>query len=1191
MAKLTVDNGIVTKYSGNVTELTIPDGITEIANPKSFIDKGIFEDHSELINIILPEGLIRIGDKAFANCSGIINITIPQSVKHIGKEAFKGCKNLASITLPKNMDSIGDGAFADCSELKSFTIPDGIVTIQKKSFENCGKLTNIIIPQSVISIKEDAFKGCCELTEITLPEGVKEIGSSSFEGCSKLASINLPEKIKEIPWGAFEGCCELLNITFPNGITRIGTYSFRGCSKLQKITIPNGVQNIDLGAFEYCSGLNSIDIPDSVKEVGDFAFEGCIGAEINESPFYFLGTSLIAYTGKDPHVTIPDGTTEIRRGVFRNRVDIVSVTIPESVIEIGNVAFEGCCNLTQINIPSNMTKIPWGAFKDCANLMEITIPNGVMSIEESAFEGCSELTIISIPEGVKSIGKNAFSRCTKLREIAIPYGVTNLDLSIISGCSSLYKMYIPSSVTVLSAGGWQGIPKNLKQIIIDPETRIEAIKYPKLFVENEYDISPCPMIPINLIEDPETKVKFFFEYCKDPSKSPANIAEGYEKYGKSQRSRILKAAESNNKAEVIAYFEKKGHKVSERTLSPEEKAALLSDTIDNGSNDDLIIILAKYKNFINGSEMLEKTVKQGNFEKTRSLINSGIDFPAGTSCFFDLLESKTISPETKRDICSFCVSNRTQNTPVHEIVFLACVYGYDEIISTWRSNKNENEFLRLDFGYPNWRYYGAFGSLSESECLNTLRLLYEFSDPGEKTILPLENMKGPGFFHLKPIKFVLEHFYVDSYGSLIYGTVCNQDIATLQFLSDYLHDKLSVLYDERNYLYFLGRAVKKIIDTKSKEMLEMVCSAGWTSNFPNSYNGELLLEAIKSGDPELLNILISNGLGSELPSSFSKLEAMRTSVRADNPGALALLSEQGWIRTTANCDALIELAAKEKKTNALAWLLEYKNKTAKPEKEEKARNRKEQKELENSEVKLETLSSINEKSWKTSKNADGTYKIERYLGTEHNLTIPAIIGKRKITTIGKGSFAPDSYSTLRKENIFWDEKKTTVVVSDGITTIEDDAFYEFSDLIAIEISKSVTTIGNNAFNGCWELDSVILSGNVKEITSGVFSGCKKLQNIIIPESVAEIGIDAFAGCRKLQKIIIPNNVRKIGNRAFYGCTSLTDVTIPKSVTDFGLFIFGACSMEKLVLHVYKDSAAMQYAANYGYGLKYEVIDN
>lgn len=44
-----------------------------------------------LKSIVIPDGVTRIGNSAFQNCSSLICIIIPDSVTHIGKRAFSGC--------------------------------------------------------------------------------------------------------------------------------------------------------------------------------------------------------------------------------------------------------------------------------------------------------------------------------------------------------------------------------------------------------------------------------------------------------------------------------------------------------------------------------------------------------------------------------------------------------------------------------------------------------------------------------------------------------------------------------------------------------------------------------------------------------------------------------------------------------------------------------------------------------------------------------------------------------------------------------------------------------------------------------------------------------------------------------------------------------------------------------------------
>jgi len=56
---------------------------------------------SELISIIIPDGVTCIGKGAFSDCDSLTSIIIPDSVTSIGEWAFYGCTSLESIIIPK----------------------------------------------------------------------------------------------------------------------------------------------------------------------------------------------------------------------------------------------------------------------------------------------------------------------------------------------------------------------------------------------------------------------------------------------------------------------------------------------------------------------------------------------------------------------------------------------------------------------------------------------------------------------------------------------------------------------------------------------------------------------------------------------------------------------------------------------------------------------------------------------------------------------------------------------------------------------------------------------------------------------------------------------------------------------------------------------------------------------------------
>ena len=84
MSEFEIKDGVLIKYSGDETDVIIPDSVTSIGN-KAFIWC------ESLQNVTIPDSVTSIGDKAFGWCSSLQSITIPDSVTSIGNEAFTCC--------------------------------------------------------------------------------------------------------------------------------------------------------------------------------------------------------------------------------------------------------------------------------------------------------------------------------------------------------------------------------------------------------------------------------------------------------------------------------------------------------------------------------------------------------------------------------------------------------------------------------------------------------------------------------------------------------------------------------------------------------------------------------------------------------------------------------------------------------------------------------------------------------------------------------------------------------------------------------------------------------------------------------------------------------------------------------------------------------------------------------------------
>lgn len=312
--------------------------------------------------IIIPEGVVKIDDRAFAFCENIIAVDLPSSVIEVGVEAFFYCLRLSSVNLPKNLKSIGKAAFARCESLKHLQVEAGNPVYDSR--ENCNAIietatntllygsANTIIPQSVKRIGDDAFSWINGLKSIVIPKSVIHVNGSAFSQCHDLMSIQVEEG--NPVYDSRSNC---------NAIIETDTNTLLvGCS----ITIiPNNVTGIGNAAFEGRKDLVNIHIPESIKSIGKNAFSCC---------------------DKITSVIIPNGVTVIEDFTFMGCTSLVSITIPESVVSIGEGSFFDCRKLKNIEFPDNLTSIGDNAFGRCSGLVSIQIPKGVTNIGDEAFD-------------------------------------------------------------------------------------------------------------------------------------------------------------------------------------------------------------------------------------------------------------------------------------------------------------------------------------------------------------------------------------------------------------------------------------------------------------------------------------------------------------------------------------------------------------------------------------------------------------------------------------------------------------------------------------------------------------------------------------------------------------------------------------------------------------------------------------
>lgn len=350
------------------------------------------------------------GDRSpFYGITTLRDLTIGGSVTKIDEFCFYGCTGLTSVSIPASVTAIGNYAFRG-SGLTSVRMDDGeaLLTLGISVFDEAPLaslyqgnnmeaeirapyLTDLRFGPAVTRICDGAFPDCTSLTSVNLPEGITSIGDQAFINAG-LTTLTTPASLRNIGMDAFRGCCALTTVALNDELSELGFGAFRLCQSLKQVNIPLSLSTIESETFAE-TALETVDIPGHIEVVDSFAFTNC--------------NALRA-------VTIADGVTAIKGGVFSDCGQLGTLTLPASLRTIGHEAFHNCEALTSVALPAGLKRLEDDVFSGCSSLSTVRLNPGLEVIGEDAFADCRSLTAITLPPSVKRIGNEAFTGTTLL---------------------------------------------------------------------------------------------------------------------------------------------------------------------------------------------------------------------------------------------------------------------------------------------------------------------------------------------------------------------------------------------------------------------------------------------------------------------------------------------------------------------------------------------------------------------------------------------------------------------------------------------------------------------------------------------------------------------------------------------------------------------------------------------------------
>lgn len=283
-------------------------GILDFTKPVIYKDKGwrvteIGEralQRENITEVKLPEGITKIGYKAFFQTKSLQKINFPKSLRAIEQQAFYG-SGLTKVNIP-GATAIGNAAFLSCTKMTKLTIPN-VTFLGTMCFRHCSQLKTVTVPVSAnIGKSRDAsLKDYNLLFDLFKDRNLKiyyenNSGNVAFGDCYNLTEAILQDGITTVPEAMFSFCGDLKNITIPASVKSVQDDAFRRCLSLTSINIPE-VESIGNSAFLQCWNLRGdLILSNKVKEIKDFAFdhtgfsgikwEGTDGCKIGNSVFH-----------------------------------------------------------------------------------------------------------------------------------------------------------------------------------------------------------------------------------------------------------------------------------------------------------------------------------------------------------------------------------------------------------------------------------------------------------------------------------------------------------------------------------------------------------------------------------------------------------------------------------------------------------------------------------------------------------------------------------------------------------------------------------------------------------------------------------------------------------------------------------------------------------------------------------------
>ena len=1108
--------------SGIGKEFYIPDNVTTFGKEafagSAYLDavrmpqkltkmgEGVFAACLQMHFLEIPDSLTEIPDEAFVNCWGYgsardysVEQCIGKNVTKIGKSAFAGCWNMGRVgrawgdgRLPEKLESIGEGAFQYCYTIKKLQIPAGVTVIADRTFQGCERLESIQFDGDITMIGAEAFDGCVALTSMPLSKSLSLIGADAFRDCTALTAFQLAEGNThfQVQQGAlmtadatrlltYAASAPQQSFVMPETLTQIDDGALKNLRYLETLTFSPIFSDYQAGMFENATGLKTVNFGEgTLTAIPDRFFKGC--------------TSLVspnAFTG----------VTSVGESAFEGCTAVQSLSFDDSLSNIGTKAFQNCTALESVHIPDSVTSLSAAAFRNDVSLTEFQMPERLYTVSASAFSGCTSLKTVTWSKYLQTIEANAFEN-TALTEIIFPESLTRIGAYAFAGIGTLESIVLPENLNTIGSSAFSG-------------TGIQTLKLPKSVTTlGNGAWMNCAALREVQWEAALTKIPAStFEHCT--ALTQIELPDGIVEIG----ARAFSGNESLTNVTLP------------RTVRRIESAAFegCSALTDILLWPDVEEIAADA--FANCENLTIRGWKGSAAEKAAT--SQGVNFAAA-----DQEISYTLNAAQDGYLVSGCDENTV-------LLVLPAVHNGLPVVGT-----AENAFA-------NCKYLQEVRVEAESVYLQVCDGI--LMDAAGKTLLLYPARRaGADLVIDENVTAIADYAfaYCQNLRSITIGTQV-ETIGDHAF--EAVNDALCLVVQDGSpaQLWASAHGVRYASESTSFTYRlegDKAYITGYTGTLPETVVPAVIdgypvyaIENLRS--PILTHVVVSEGIeviGDSAFKAYFDYEKgyIRTLVSVSLPQSLKIISDDGFWGQE-NLQEITLGSVVEIGQSAFGSCTMLKQITL-----------------------PDTLTTI---GWRAFASSGLT-----------SLTIPANVTSLGDSFITDCSALTSLYVAEGNPNyeivdgLLYDIPAQTlryalpdvsgdVVIRDGTVCIAGDVFKEHA-ITSVQLPDSLQKIGNSAFQSCKELKEITFPEGLTTIDDLAFYYCTQLENTVLPENLKFLGNSAFYACASLTEITVPEGITWMSG-TFANCYSLHTLNLPNSLTYMSGVVEECRSLETLHL--------------------------